>query len=520
MWDTKYTDELKQKRAKATIGGGEDQIARQHSRDKLTARERLEALFDDNSFVEVNDLVTSRATDFGMDKKKKPGDGVVTGYGTIHGRITFAASQDFTVGGGSLGEAQAIKICRIMDKALEMKAPLVFINDSGGARIEEGIDGLSGYADIFYRNTMASGVIPQISVILGPCAGGACYSPAIADYIFMTKNNSQMFITGPDVVRSVTGEEISASDLGGAYVHSSISGVAHFVYDTELDCLNGVRRLLGYLPQNNEEKSMTVEGREIDRSVELTTGSMVYMAAALAGVDIVDCALSPFANGTSQPGTESLVAALKGTERDTGLDLGKLSTVASHFRMVAAKMEQEGLISTKVLRVNPNALLYQVPGGMLSNLISQLNQADAEDRYEEVLAEVPVVRADFGYPPLVTPTSQIIGTQAVLNVLMGRYRSFTKESKALLKGEYGALPGKVNEEVRRKAIGTDELITCRPADLLKPEMESIMAKYLGLCKTEEDVLSCALFPQVASEYIKRRDDLIVHEIDVDWTETN
>lgn len=270
MWDTKYINELKEKRAKAAIGGGEDYIAKQHSRDKLTARERIEALFDDNSFVEVNDLVTSRATDFGMDKKKKPGDGVVTGYGTIHGRITFVASQDFTVGGGSLGEAQAMKICKIMDKALDMKAPLVFINDSGGARIEEGIDGLSGYADIFYRNTIASGVIPQISVILGPCAGGACYSPAIADYIFMTQKNSQMYITGPDVVRSVTGEEISASDLGGAYVHSSISGVAHFVYDTELGCLNGVRRLLGYLPQNNDEKSMTVEGKEIDRSAEIT----------------------------------------------------------------------------------------------------------------------------------------------------------------------------------------------------------------------------------------------------------
>lgn len=270
MWDSKYTDELIEKRAKASVGGGEDQIARQHSRDKLTARERSEALFDDGTFTEVNDLVTSRATDFDMDKKKRPGDGVVTGYGTIHGRIAFVASQDFTVGGGSLGEAQAMKICRIMDKALDMKAPLIFINDSGGARIEEGIDGLAGYAGIFYRNTMASGVIPQISVILGPCAGGACYSPAIADYIFMTEKNSQMFITGPDVVRSVTGEDISQLDLGGAHVHSTKSGVAHFVYSDELSCLNGVRKLLGYLPQNNEEKPMVVPGKEIDRSVELT----------------------------------------------------------------------------------------------------------------------------------------------------------------------------------------------------------------------------------------------------------
>lgn len=246
------------------------------------------------------------------------------------------------------------------------------------------------------------------------------------------------------------------------------------------------------------------------------TGSMVYMAAAMAGVDIVDCALSPFANGTSQPGTESLVAALKGTERDTGLDLKTLNAAASHFKTVATKMEQEGTISTKVLRVDPNTLLYQVPGGMLSNLISQLKQANAEDRYEQVLAEVPAVRADFGYPPLVTPTSQIVGSQAVLNVLMGRYKSFTKESKALLKGEYGELPGKVNEEVRRMAIKDDMVITCRPADLIPYEMEKIKSEYSTIAKTEEDVLSCALFPQVAPEYIKRRDNVDIHEIIVEW----
>ena len=248
------------------------------------------------------------------------------------------------------------------------------------------------------------------------------------------------------------------------------------------------------------------------------TGSMVYMAAAMAGVDIVDCALSPFANGTSQPGAESLVAALRGTERDTGLDLERLSVAAAHFRSVAAKMEKEGTIDSKVLRVDPNTLLYQVPGGMLSNLISQLKQADAENRYEEVLAEVPRVRADFGYPPLVTPTSQIVGSQAVLNVLMGRYKSLTKESKALLKGEYGALPGTVNENVRQMAIGDEEVITCRPADLIEPEMKKIMEQYGDIAKTEEDLLSCALFPQVAPEYIRKRDDLIVHEIDVEWAE--
>ena len=246
------------------------------------------------------------------------------------------------------------------------------------------------------------------------------------------------------------------------------------------------------------------------------TGDMVYMAAALAGVDIVDCALSPFANGTSQPATESLVAALSGTNRDTGLDLKKLNEAAVHFRSVASKMEQAGTINSKVLRVDPNTLIYQVPGGMLSNLLGQLKQANAEDRMEEVLQEVPRVRRDFGYPPLVTPTSQIVGTQAVFNVLMGRYKTFTKESIGLLKGEYGELPGEVNEEVRKMAIGEAVVINCRPADLLKPEIESIKEQFKNIVKTEEDVLSCAMFPQVAPEFIKRRDDLIVHDITVEW----
>lgn len=267
-WDTSI-DQLQKRRKAVMAAGGLDRIAKQHASGKLTARERMDALFDDNTFVEINDMITSRATDFGMDKKKKPGDGVVTGYGYIHGRIAFASSQDFTVGGGSLGEAQAMKICHAMDKAMEMKAPFISINDSGGARIEEGIDGLSGYADIFYRNTIASGVIPQISVILGPCAGGACYSPAITDYIFMTEKNSQMYITGPAVVKSVTGEVISSADLGGAAIHSSTSGVAHFVYPDDLSCLNGVRQLLGYLPQNNGEKPMTVKGSTRDNCVTL-----------------------------------------------------------------------------------------------------------------------------------------------------------------------------------------------------------------------------------------------------------
>ena len=246
------------------------------------------------------------------------------------------------------------------------------------------------------------------------------------------------------------------------------------------------------------------------------TGAMVYLAAAMAGVDIVDCALSPFAGGTSQPATESIVAAMQGTARDTGIDLKELKTAAAPFKGAAARMEKEGIISSKVLRVDPNTLIYQVPGGMLSNLISQLKQADAEDRLEEVLQEVPRVREDFGYPPLVTPTSQIVGTQAVLNVLMGRYKSFTKESKGLLKGEYGCLPGKVNEDVRNMAIGDAEVITCRPADLIDPELEVIREQYKDIAETEEDVLSCAMFPQMAPDFIKKRDDLIVHVISVDW----
>ena len=267
-WQQKI-ENLMDRRADVAAAGGEARVEKQHAAGKLTARERMEALFDDGTFVEINDMIESRATDFGMEKKKKPGDGVVTGYGKIHGRTAFASSQDFTIGGGSLGEAHAKKICHAMDMALAMKAPFVSINDSGGARIEEGIDSLTGYADIFYRNTICSGVIPQISVILGPCAGGACYSPAICDYIFMTEKNSQMYITGPAVVKSVTGEVITAADLGGAAVHAGTSGVAQFVYPDDLSCLNGVRQLLGYFPQSNEGESLTVPGVPVDNCVSL-----------------------------------------------------------------------------------------------------------------------------------------------------------------------------------------------------------------------------------------------------------
>ena len=236
------------------------------------------------------------------------------------------------------------------------------------------------------------------------------------------------------------------------------------------------------------------------------TGDMTNLMAATAGVDIVDCALSPLANGTSQPATESLVATLKGTERDTGLDLEQLSKAAAHFRKVANKLKADGILDPKVLNVDTNTLLYQVPGGMLSNLISQLKQANAEDKYYDVLAEIPRVRKDFGYPPLVTPTSQIVGSQAVLNVVSGeRYKMFPKESKGLLRGEYGALPAPVNEEVRKKAIGDEEIITCRPADLLEPELEKYREEIKDHMEKEEDVLSYALFPQVAMKFFEARE---------------
>ena len=238
------------------------------------------------------------------------------------------------------------------------------------------------------------------------------------------------------------------------------------------------------------------------------TGDMTLLMAAYAGVDIVDTALSPMANGTSQPATESLVATLQGTVRDTGLSLEKMSPVAAHFRKVAQRLQDAGILDPKVLRVDTNTLLYQVPGGMLSNLISQLKQAGKEDKYYDVLAEIPRVRKDFGYPPLVTPSSQIVGTQAVMNVIMGeRYKTFPKESRAMLKGEYGKLPGEVNEEVRKKAIGNDEVITCRPADQIEPEMEKLRAecKEKGIGNCEEDTLSYALFPQVALKFFEWRD---------------
>ena len=241
--------------AKAELGGGEKRIASQHKKGKLTARERVNLLLDEGTFEEIGKLVKHRETRFGLDKETYLGDGVVTGYGDIHGRLVYVFSQDFTVFGGSLSESHAEKICKIMDLALQNGAPVIGLNDSGGARIQEGVKSLGGYADIFYRNVRASGVVPQLSAVMGPCAGGAVYSPAMTDFIGMVEQTSYMFVTGPNVVKTVTHEEVTAEDLGGASTHASRSGVTHFSYANEVECLQELRKLLRYLPQNCEEES-------------------------------------------------------------------------------------------------------------------------------------------------------------------------------------------------------------------------------------------------------------------------
>ena len=241
------------------LGGGQKRIDKQHEKGKMTARERIEKLFDENTFVELDMFMKHRCTNFGQDKKELPGEGVVTGYGTVDGRLVYAFAQDFTVEGGSLGEKHAHKIWKVMDLSMKMGAPCIGINDSGGARIQEAVDALSGYAGIFYRNTAASGVVPQLSVIMGPCAGGAVYSPAITDFIYMVKNTSQMFITGPAVIKSVTAEAVTAAALGGAMTHNSVSGVAHFAAENEDDCIQQIRYLLSFLPSNNMDDAPIVE---------------------------------------------------------------------------------------------------------------------------------------------------------------------------------------------------------------------------------------------------------------------
>ena len=246
--------QLEEKRRKARVGGGEKRIDAQHAKGKLSARERIELLLDPGSFEEWDMFVEHRCTDFGMEQEHIPGDGVVTGYGTLNGRLVFVFSQDFTVYGGSLSETHAEKICKIMDQAMKVGAPVIGLNDSGGARIQEGVASLGGYADVFQRNVMASGVIPQISMIMGPCAGGAVYSPAMTDFIFMVKDSSYMFVTGPEVVKTVTHETVTAEQLGGAITHTSKSGVADLAFENDVEALLMLRRFVNYLPANNREK--------------------------------------------------------------------------------------------------------------------------------------------------------------------------------------------------------------------------------------------------------------------------
>ncbi|MGA2984809.1 MAG: carboxyl transferase domain-containing protein [Terriglobia bacterium] len=255
-------EELRRRRAEAEAGGGEERRARQHAEGKLSAHERIILLFDEGSFEEIDQFVEHGGHDFGMAEQRIPGDGVVTGYGRINGRMAYAFAQDFTVFGGSLSEANAAKICKVMDLAMKVGAPVVGLNDSGGARIQEGVASLAGYADIFLRNTLASGVIPQISAIMGPCAGGAVYSPAITDFNVMIQNSSYMFVTGPDVIKTVMHEDVSKEDLGGPMTHNAISGVAHFIARDDADGLALIRELLSFMPQNNQEDPPRVECRD------------------------------------------------------------------------------------------------------------------------------------------------------------------------------------------------------------------------------------------------------------------
>lgn len=269
MTNAEKISHLRSLKSKALLGGGEKRLAQQHERGKLTARERLDILLDEGSFQELDALVQHRSRDFGLDKQKFLGDGVVTGYGRIEGRLVYVFSQDFTVLGGSLSEAHGAKICKIMDHAMRNGTPIIGLNDSGGARIQEGVVSLGAYADIFLRNTLASGVVPQISAILGPCAGGAVYSPAISDFIFMVPNVSYMFVTGPNVVKTVTHEDVSFEELGGANTHATKSGVAHFLAADEVACLQNIRRLLSFIPQNNcEETPARVCNDEVNRQDE------------------------------------------------------------------------------------------------------------------------------------------------------------------------------------------------------------------------------------------------------------
>jgi len=268
-------EHLAKKRKEASLGGGQKRIDAQHKKGKLTARERIEILVDNDTFEEWDTFVEHRCTDFDIDKEHIPGDGVVTGYGTINGRLIFLYSQDFTVFGGSLSETHAEKICKIMKQAMKVGAPVIGLNDSGGARIQEGVASLGGYADVFQQNVMASGVIPQISMIMGPCAGGAVYSPAITDFIFMVKNSSYMFVTGPEVVKTVTHEEITAEELGGAITHSSKSGVADLAFESDIDALLNLRDFISFLPANNQEKPPILPTNDPSDRIESSLDSLI-----------------------------------------------------------------------------------------------------------------------------------------------------------------------------------------------------------------------------------------------------
>lgn len=286
---------LEDKLAKSRLGGGQDRIDKQHAKGKLTAWERIHFLLDEGSFEEMGALVTHRTKDFGMDKQVIYGDGVVTGYGTIHGRQVCVFAQDFTVFGGALSETHAEKICKIMDMALKIGVPVIGLNDSGGARIQEGVRSLGGYADIFYRNVMASGVIPQISAIMGPCAGGAVYSPAMTDFILMVENSSYMFVTGPNVVKTVTNEEVTSEELGGALTHATKSGVTHLTAINDIQCIDQIRQLIGYMPQNCEVKphdssyELTDETREVLENIIPENSNQPYdMRQVIRGIIDMD----------------------------------------------------------------------------------------------------------------------------------------------------------------------------------------------------------------------------------------
>ena len=268
-------EQLEAKRELARLGGGVKRIEAQHKKGKLTARERLELLLDEGTFEEWDMFMEHRCVDFGMQEQKIPGDGVVTGYGMINGRLVFVFSQDFTVFGGALSEAHAEKICKVMDQAMKVGAPVIGLNDSGGARIQEGVASLGGYADVFQRNVMASGVVPQISLIMGPCAGGAVYSPAMTDFIFMVKDSSYMFVTGPEVVKTVTHEDVTAEELGGAISHTTKSGVADLAFESDVEALLMLRRLYNYLPLNNREKAPVRRGGDPADRMDMSLDTLV-----------------------------------------------------------------------------------------------------------------------------------------------------------------------------------------------------------------------------------------------------